>query len=225
VTKAKQGDGQSGRRRLAREQRRETLLEAAREILFERGYGGLTMGRIARRAGVSKTLVYDHFPHRREVYLAILAEERVIFVQRIAPALAQGTREERVRAGVRAFLEMVIEYGDGYAEIYRNPVVHDPDLAVELLHSREQVIAMIASVYSQEVDRTVEDVMLPVHAVIGAMEGAADAILRLPPDARPPMDELVDLFATQVWSGLGGIDDIMRSGSGATVKRLRSAPK
>src|SRR4051812_29390845 len=96
------------RRRLPREQRRRTLLEAGRTIILEGGgYGELTMERVAQAAGVSKTLVYDHFAHRRELYLALLAEERVRLLQRLAPPLSHGDRETRVRETVGASLELM----------------------------------------------------------------------------------------------------------------------
>jgi len=66
VSPARQtGRSRPRRRRLPREQRRQAILVAARKLLLARGYGELTMERVARAAGVSKALVYDHFAHRR----------------------------------------------------------------------------------------------------------------------------------------------------------------
>jgi AcrR family transcriptional regulator len=209
------------RRRLPREQRRQAILGAARELLLERGYGELTMERVARAAGVSKALVYDHFGHRREVYLAILADEQVRLVQRLAPALAAGDRATRVRSSVRAFLELVTEYGDGYAELFRNPVAHDPELAVELARVREGVADMVASVIAGDVGVPVEQVKLPAYAVVGAMEAAADRLTRVPAARRPPIETTTDVLARLIWQGLSSLQELAAESAGDPVVPLR----
>jgi AcrR family transcriptional regulator len=192
-------------RRLPRERRRETLLSAARTIVMERGYGELTMGRVAAATGVSKTLVYDHFAHRRELYLAVLADERVRLVQRLAPALAYGDREERVRSGVHAFLELVDEYGDGYAELFRNPIAHDPELAGELRRVRDGVAEMVAGLIARDVGVPVETVLLPAQAIVGSMEAAADWLTRTPQAQRPTLERTTAVLSRLIWQGLDGL--------------------
>src|SRR2546423_3124466 len=163
------------------------------------------MARVGAAAGVSKTLVYAHFAHRRELYLAVLAEEQVRMVQRLAPAVAYGDREERVRSGVRAFLELVDEYGDGYAELFRNPIAHDPELAGELRRARDGVAEMVAGLIARDVGVAVEAVLLPAQAVVGAMEAAADWLTRTPPEQRPPTERTVAVLSQLIWQGLDGL--------------------
>jgi AcrR family transcriptional regulator len=63
--------------RLPAPERREQLLEAAMEVVGERGYRGLTMEAVALRAGVTKPVVYDAFANRDDVMRALLdAEEQ-----------------------------------------------------------------------------------------------------------------------------------------------------
>lgn len=196
------------RRRLPREQRRQTLLAAARRVLMARGYGELTMARVAQEAGVSKTLVYDHFAHRRELYLAVLAEERVRLVQRLAPALSHGDRATRVRSGVEAFLALVEEYGDGYPRLFRNPIAHDPDLAAELQRMRDGVAEMVAAIIAGEAGVPVETVLLQGHAIVGTMEAAADWLTRTKRSARPTMPEAADVLSRLIWQGLEGVAEL-----------------
>jgi AcrR family transcriptional regulator len=210
----------TARRRLPREQRRQTILRAAREELLARGYGELTMERVARSAGVSKALVYDHFAHRRELYLAVLADEQVRLVQRLAPALSAGDRAARVRSSVRAFLDLVAEYGDGYAELFRNPVAHDPELAAELQRVRDGVADMVAEVIARDVGLRPDQVKLPAYAVVGAMEAAADQLTRVPASRRPPTDAVADLLARLIWEGLSGLQDRAPARRAATVHTL-----
>lgn len=208
------------RRRLPREQRRRKLLEAARALIMERGYGELTMERVARRAGVSKALVYDHFAHRRDLYLAVLAGERARLVERLAPAIAYGDRETRVRSGVQAFLELIEEYGDGYVELFRNPVAHDPELAEALTELRNGVAEMVAGFIAGDVGLPVEAVRLPAHAVVGTMDGAAAWLARTPRDQRPSPRAAVALLARLIWQGLEGVGEMapVRRGSDTVVE-------
>ena len=58
--------------RLPRPARRKQLLGAAQEIFVAQGYHAAAMDDIAERAGVSKPVLYQHFPGKLELYLALL---------------------------------------------------------------------------------------------------------------------------------------------------------
>jgi len=46
---------------------REKVLAITAELLFERGFGGVTVDEISRRSGVAKTTIYRHWPSRAEL--------------------------------------------------------------------------------------------------------------------------------------------------------------
>ena len=58
--------------RMPREARRRQLLQAAHEVFVGNGYHGASMDDIADVAKVSKPVLYQHFPGKRELYLALL---------------------------------------------------------------------------------------------------------------------------------------------------------
>ena len=58
--------------RLPRSARRQQLLGAAQEVFVAQGYHAAAMDDIADRAGVSKPVLYQHFPGKLELYLALL---------------------------------------------------------------------------------------------------------------------------------------------------------
>src|SRR4029079_8810698 len=60
--------------RLPRHERRRQLLDAALEVFVSQGYHAAAMDGIAERAGVSKPVLYQHFPGKLELYLALLDE-------------------------------------------------------------------------------------------------------------------------------------------------------
>lgn len=63
------------RRALAKQQTREKVLLAAREMFIERGYDGATIRDIARAAGMSTGAVFASFTDKTELFDAILSEE------------------------------------------------------------------------------------------------------------------------------------------------------
>ena len=64
------GAGRGGR--LPRSARRKQLMAAAQEVFVAQGYHAAAMDDIADRAGVSKPVLYQHFPGKLELYLALL---------------------------------------------------------------------------------------------------------------------------------------------------------
>ncbi len=54
--------------------RRQQLLTAAIEHFHDAGYSGATTRRIAQQVGVAETVLFRHFPSKRDLYLAVLAE-------------------------------------------------------------------------------------------------------------------------------------------------------
>ena len=63
------------RRAIAKQQTREKVLQAAREMFIERGYEGATIRDIARAAGMSTGAVFASFTDKPELFDAILSDE------------------------------------------------------------------------------------------------------------------------------------------------------
>jgi AcrR family transcriptional regulator len=92
-------------------QRREHLIDAALSVILEQGYGGVSIEAIAREAGVTRPVVYDHFPNLGQLLHALVErEERYALEQleEVVPA-DPGDRDpfEVLAAGVGRFLEAV----------------------------------------------------------------------------------------------------------------------
>jgi AcrR family transcriptional regulator len=98
--------------RLSKEERREDLLDAAAELVTERGLGGITMEGLAERAGVSKALPYQHFNNAHDVLLSLYQREIGWLGARIVAAVGDVTDPPaRVRAAIRAYFDAVVERG------------------------------------------------------------------------------------------------------------------
>lgn len=65
----------SKQRRSTSQERQAGLITAAASLFAAKGFNGTTTKEIARAAGVSEALVFKHFPTKRALYGAILAEK------------------------------------------------------------------------------------------------------------------------------------------------------
>ena len=94
--------------RLPRDQRRIQLLDAANDVFTSKGYHAAAMDDIADAAGVSKPVLYQHFPSKLDLYLALLDQSCDRLVEIVEEALASTEHNaDRVIATVGAFYEFV----------------------------------------------------------------------------------------------------------------------
>src|SRR5215218_8549964 len=61
---------------MAAAERRDVIVAAATDVFAEHGYQGASIDAIARRAGVSAPVVYDHFASKRDLYERLLERTR-----------------------------------------------------------------------------------------------------------------------------------------------------
>src|SRR5947208_7902304 len=114
--------------RLPRGARRLQLLSAAQEVFVAQGFHAAAMDDIADRAGVSKPVLYQHFPGKRDLYLALLDENAEALVESVRAALASTTdNKQRVLATVRAYYEYVGEKGGAFRLIFESDLTGEPE--------------------------------------------------------------------------------------------------
>lgn len=118
-------------RRARAEQMRETLLDAARDMLLRQGYGGTTIPGLARLCGVSAESVYKRFPGKPALVRAVVTKA----LQGAGPVPAE-TRADALPAGDLATLlqgwgRLAAEVAPRVAPILllvHAAAQHDPDL-------------------------------------------------------------------------------------------------
>jgi AcrR family transcriptional regulator len=95
------------------EQRREQLIDAALSVIVEQGYGGVSIEAIARTAGVTRPVVYDHFPNLARLLHAVVEREERYSLAELDAVVPDdpGDRDpaELLAGGVRRFLDAVID--------------------------------------------------------------------------------------------------------------------
>jgi TetR/AcrR family transcriptional regulator len=60
--------GQSKKSRMSGEERRSSIIDAALELFAEKGFSGTRTREIAERAGISETLIFQHFKTKQALY-------------------------------------------------------------------------------------------------------------------------------------------------------------
>jgi AcrR family transcriptional regulator len=165
---------------MAAADRRELILEAARESFAEGGYHRTSLDAIAERAGVSKALLYEHFASKRELHAAMLEAHVRELIGRIEAALVDSEPgEERLRAGLEAFFAFLEERRGASAIMLRN--TGDPDVAEWLARLREAIGAQIVALMAEEAEQLIredprmrEAIEMIAQQQIGAIQSLAD---------------------------------------------------
>ena len=97
--------------RMPPEQRREQLIDAALSVILEQGYGGVSIEAIARAAGVTRPVIYDHFPNLGTLLHTLVEREECYSreqLERVVPDDPGDSDPVEVLAGsVRRFLDAV----------------------------------------------------------------------------------------------------------------------
>ena len=89
---------------MPRRERRVQLLESALEVFVAQGYHAAAMDDIADRAGVSKPVLYQHFPGKLDLYLALLDTSCDTIIDSCRVALASTTdNKDRVAATIEVY--------------------------------------------------------------------------------------------------------------------------
>ncbi len=102
---------------------------AAQDVFVAQGFHAAAMDDIADRAGVSKPVLYQHFPGKRELYLALLEEHVSELADRVAEAMG-GTDDNRARvdATVGAYFDFIDAEGEAFRLVFESDLRNDADV-------------------------------------------------------------------------------------------------
>jgi AcrR family transcriptional regulator len=99
----------------------EAIIEAAAQVLEQRGYQGATTNRIADRAGVSVGTLYQYFNNKDEIFNALIEQEAATFLRALEASIAPPDREHR--EAIRLLLEAAFasdQLVTGVRQVMRN---------------------------------------------------------------------------------------------------------
>jgi AcrR family transcriptional regulator len=108
------------RTRLAADERRALILEAAGRLFGERGYEGVTLDRIAAAAGVTKPVLYRHFASKKALYLALLERHQADLPRFFERVPADLPLDARIEAILETWFAYVAEHGYAWRMLFRD---------------------------------------------------------------------------------------------------------
>lgn len=116
------GEANAGRREERKAQNRAKLLEAARKVFAEKGYGAATARDIVRETDLATGTFYNYFEDKQAVFMALLEEmgekgRAIARERRLDPARSV---EERVYNAFAAYFEWAVKENDMFEVFRRN---------------------------------------------------------------------------------------------------------
>ena len=189
------------RPRLSASERRAEILAAALAEFAARGYHGASIDDIATSAGISKSLIYEHFASKRDLHDELLAEHAGELFARFRANAELGTvGEERLRGGVDAFFSFVEERREAWRALFRDQA--DPELAPMVDRLQDQAAAVIVALTAEDPtapDLAPREAEMLARLLSGACQGLANWWLEHPEVSRA---ELVERVVEFCWVGL-----------------------
>ncbi|MGO8959957.1 MAG: TetR/AcrR family transcriptional regulator [Streptosporangiaceae bacterium] len=192
-----------GSARLPRPARRLQLLGAARDVFVAQGYHAAAMDEIAERAGVSKPVLYQHFPGKLELYLALLDESAEQLVQCVSEALSStDDNRERVPATFKAFYDFVSGTGEAFRLVFESDLSNEPAVRERLEKTIYECADMVSQFIREDAGVTDEEARLLGVALVGMAQVTARYWLST--DREIPKDAAEQLIARLAWRGISG---------------------
>jgi AcrR family transcriptional regulator len=182
--------------RVPRAVRERQIIELAEDLFSERGYQGASMDALARRAGVTKPVVYELFGSKDGLFRACLERS----AERLATVVAEAVRaeedpEKKVRAGGLAFLRFASDHRVAW-ELMMEGRFSDAAAGV-----RRRQAALVLELLSELVPAGVDrrELEVAAHAVNSAYEGVAHWMWEHPD---VPLEQLADWTVELLLPGL-----------------------
>ena len=193
--------------RLPRGARRKQLLAAAQDVFVAQGFHAAAMDDIADRAGVSKPVLYQHFPGKRELYLALLEHHVGELTERVAEAMA-GTDDnrERVNGAVGAYFDFIDAEGEAFRLVFESDLRNDDDVRAVVDRGTRACVEAIAEVIAADTGAARERALLLASGLTGLAENSAR--WWLPSKGSVSRDEAVSLMSALAWRGISGFPRI-----------------
>jgi AcrR family transcriptional regulator len=187
-------------------ERRAQLLAVARRVFGRSGFHGVSMDEVAREAGVTKPILYDHFNSKEELYIALLDADAQALEDRVRAALAAPTgNRQRIRQSFQAYFDFVDEHAAGFRLFVQETVNGDDVFKSKVQAVRDRIMGEVSDLIVRESRGTVEreDADTVAHALVGMLESVAR---RDPGGPKEKRARAVDTLVRLVWRGITNLN-------------------
>jgi AcrR family transcriptional regulator len=204
--------------RLPAERRRQQILDVACTVFADRGFHATAMDDIAAAAGVTKPVLYQHFPSKRALFVDLLGE----LGQRLLHELAQATAaarsgRERVEAGFISYFRFTTSNEAAFRVLFGASARNDPEFADVIETLLDEIARVISSMI--DIEGTTEHRRALAHALIGIAEATSRDTMSVGGAGVEP-EQLARWVSELAWFGLRGIRADEPAQSGAASRAL-----
>lgn len=187
---------------MPREARRRQLLTAAHQVFVACGFHGASMDEIAEVAEVSKPVLYQHFPGKRELYIALLDEHMDEFSTLLTEAIASTTDNKlRVSATIRAYYEFIARDSQAFRLIFESDLLNDEVISGRIEAFNAKFARSIAQVISDDTTLPSAQALLMGRALAGMAQVSARYWVDMADEV--PLQEASELVSRLAWRGIG----------------------
>jgi AcrR family transcriptional regulator len=183
------------------------LLESALEVFVAQGYHAAAMDDIAERAGVSKPVLYQHFPGKLDLYLALLDRAVDTVIERTRAALeSTEDNKQRVAATMHAFYTYVASEEGEFRLVFESDLTNEPAVRQRIDRVTTECAGLIAHVIHDDTGLPDDQCRLLAVALVGMGEVSARFWLQDRAQGRGTIeqDTAAGLVAGLAWRGIRG---------------------
>lgn len=177
---------------------REAILEAAAQIIREKGYHATSMSDIAQAVDLRKASLYHHVDSKQEILVALLDQALDTLIEGIQPILKVDIlADQKFRKAMHAFLGYMSENLDLSAVLLLEHRSLDPDKHAKHIPRRDEYEGYWLQIIEQGIQEglfSVEDPRLSVKVVLGV---ASWTVMWLNPEGRLSAEAIAD-YSTDI---------------------------
>ncbi|PRX44210.1 TetR family transcriptional regulator [Prauserella shujinwangii] len=189
--------------RLPRNERRAQLLTAAQRVFAANGYHAAAMDDIAEQAGVSKPVLYQHFPGKLDLYIALLESHVDHLVSRVEEALNSTTdNKQRVQNAVGAFFDFVNGDAGAFRMVFESDLRGEPAVQEAVDRATSASVDAITETITADAGLDEDKARLLAVGLVGMSQ--VSARFWLAHHSSMSREEAVALTSTLAWRGIGG---------------------
>ena len=167
----------------------EAILQAAAQVFERHGYAAGTTNRIAERAGVSIGTLYQYFPNKDAILVALVHEhlaESTAALQPHLDRLNHGAGFDDVLPDIVHAMVAMHALAPGLHRVLFEETQLPPTLRAELDELEDRLVEAAASALAADRDSSLADLRLSARIVISTIEGLTHRlVLRPPPGVTP----------------------------------------
>ena len=184
---------------------RDQILEAAAQIIRQKGYHAASMQDIAEAVNLQKASLYHHFSSKQEILLALLDRALDLLIERVSTVLIQDNpADEKLCQAMRVYLGSLEEHADLAAVLLLEHRSLDPEYHQRHIPRRDRFERLWRDLIQEGVESGVfhvADTSMTARALLGVMNWT---ITWYRPNGHLSIEQISDHCAALFLDGLRG---------------------